>query len=96
MNRKARQELIGIGALVIGLFLGLTLLRLSLTGSWGEQLGSRLWRLLGAGSLLLPVLGIGWALAASSMVSPGGSPPGFSISMRSSKMAIRIGIPRWP
>ena len=64
MNRKARQELIGIGALVIGLFLGLTLLRLSLTGSWGEQLGSRLWRLLGAGSLLLPVLGIGWALAA--------------------------------
>ena len=64
MNRKARQELIGIGALVIGLFLGLTLLRLSVTGSWGEQLGSRLWRLLGAGSLLLPVLGIGWALAA--------------------------------
>src|SRR5256886_5133726 len=64
MNRKARQELIGIGALAIGLFLGLTLLRLPITGSWGDQIGSRLWRMLGVGSVLLPVLGIGWALAA--------------------------------
>jgi len=64
MNRKARQELIGIGALAVGLFLGLTLLRLSITGSWGDQIGSRLWRALGVGSVLLPVLGIGWALAA--------------------------------
>src|SRR2546423_6054078 len=64
MNRKARQELIGIGALAVGLFLGLTLLRLPITGSWGDQIGSRLWRLLGVGSVLLPVLGIGWALAA--------------------------------
>ncbi len=64
MNRKARQELIGIGALAVGLFLGLTLLRLPITGSWGDQIGSRLWRVLGAGSVLLPVLGIGWALAA--------------------------------
>ncbi len=64
MNRKARQELIGIGALAIGLFLGLTLLRLPITGSWGDQIGSRLWRVLGVGSVLLPVLGIGWALAA--------------------------------
>jgi len=64
MNRKARQELIGIGALAVGLFLGLTLLRLSITGSWGDHIGSRLWRALGVGSVLLPVLGIGWALAA--------------------------------
>src|SRR5213596_2587582 len=64
MNRKARQELIGIGALAIGLFLGLTLLRLPITGSWGDHIGSRLWRMLGVGSVLLPVLGIGWALAA--------------------------------
>jgi S-DNA-T family DNA segregation ATPase FtsK/SpoIIIE len=64
MNRKARQELIGIGALAVGLFLGLTLLRLPITGSWGDQIGSRLWRVLGLGSVLLPVLGIGWALAA--------------------------------
>ena len=63
MNRKARQELIGIGALVIGLFLGLTLLRLPITGSWGKGLGSLLWQVFGAGSALLPALGIGWAMA---------------------------------
>jgi S-DNA-T family DNA segregation ATPase FtsK/SpoIIIE len=64
MNSKVRRELIGIGALAVGLFLGLTLLRLSITGSWGEHLGSLLWRLLGVGAVLLPLLGIGWALAA--------------------------------
>ncbi len=64
MKARARQELVGIGALVVGLFLGLTLLRLSITGSWGEQIGSRLWRVFGAGAVLLPVLGVGWALAA--------------------------------
>ena len=36
MTRKARQELIGIGALVGGLFLGLTLLPWHITGDWGE------------------------------------------------------------
>ena len=64
MKAKVRRELIGIGALAVGLFLGLTLLRLSITGSWGEHIGSLLWRLLGAGAVLLPLLGIGWALAA--------------------------------
>src|SRR6266852_8478156 len=64
MNRTARQEVIGIGALAVGLFLGLTLLRLPITGSWGDRIGSLLWHVLGVGSVLLPVLGIGWALAA--------------------------------
>ena len=64
MNRKARQELIGIGALVVGLFLGLTLLRLPITGAWGDRVGTLLWRLFGLGAVLLPVLGVGWALAA--------------------------------
>jgi len=64
VNAKARQELVGIGALVVGLFLGLTLLRLPVTGSWGGRIGSLLWRTLGAGSAVLPLLGIGWALAA--------------------------------
>ena len=64
MNAKARQELIGIGALVVGLFLGLTLLRLPITGSWGDHIGTLLWRTLGAGSAVVPLLGIGWALAA--------------------------------
>ena len=64
MKGKVRQELIGIGALAVGLFLGLTLLRLPITGSWGDRIGSLLWRELGAGSVLLPLLGVGWALAA--------------------------------
>ncbi len=64
MKQKARQELVGIGALAVGLFLGLTLLRLPITGSWGDRIGSQLWRVVGAGSVLVPVLGIGWALAA--------------------------------
>lgn len=64
MNRKARQELIGIGALVVGLFLGLTLLRLPITGAWGDRVGTLLWRIFGLGAVLFPVLGIGWALAA--------------------------------
>jgi DNA segregation ATPase FtsK/SpoIIIE, S-DNA-T family len=64
MNKRARSELVGIGALVVGLFLGLTLLRLPITGSWGAAIGSRLWRMWGVGAAFLPVLGIGWALAA--------------------------------
>jgi DNA segregation ATPase FtsK/SpoIIIE, S-DNA-T family len=64
MNPKARSELIGVGALVIGLFLGLTLLPLHLTGGLGERLGSFCWQTLGVGAILLPVLGLGWALAA--------------------------------
>jgi DNA segregation ATPase FtsK/SpoIIIE, S-DNA-T family len=64
MNAKARAELVGVGALVIGLFLGLTLLPWHLTGGLGERLGSFCWQGLGVGAVLLPVLGLGWALAA--------------------------------
>ena len=64
MNPKARQELIGIAALLVGLFLGLTLLPVALTGSWGRTIGSAVWQLFGLGAVVLPVLGVGWALAA--------------------------------
>jgi S-DNA-T family DNA segregation ATPase FtsK/SpoIIIE len=64
MNPKAREELIGTAALLVGLFLGLTLLPLSLTGPWGRALGGGLWRLLGVGAVFLPLMGIGWAVAA--------------------------------
>jgi S-DNA-T family DNA segregation ATPase FtsK/SpoIIIE len=59
-----RQELIGIGALLVGLFLGLTLLPVGLTGSWGRAIGGAVWQLFGLGAAMLPLLGIGWALAA--------------------------------
>ncbi|HEY6107280.1 MAG TPA: DNA translocase FtsK [Gemmatimonadales bacterium] len=64
MNPKARAELGGVGALVVGLFLGLTLLPWHLTGGLGERLGNFCWQTLGVGAVLLPVLGVGWALAA--------------------------------
>ncbi len=64
MNVKARAELVGVGALVIGLFLGLTLLPWRFTGGVGDRLGAMFWHGFGLGAVLLPVLGIGWALAA--------------------------------
>jgi S-DNA-T family DNA segregation ATPase FtsK/SpoIIIE len=64
MNPKARAELVGIGALVVGVFVGLTLLPGRLTGGVGERMGAVCWQTLGAGALFLPLLGVGWALAA--------------------------------
>jgi S-DNA-T family DNA segregation ATPase FtsK/SpoIIIE len=64
MNPKARHELIGIAALLVGLFVGLTLLPVGLTGSWGRTIGNALWQLFGVGAIVVPILGVGWALAA--------------------------------
>jgi DNA segregation ATPase FtsK/SpoIIIE, S-DNA-T family len=66
-NRPAggvqRRRFGAVTALVIGLFVGLTLLPLPVTGPIGHSLGGMLWRVLGAGALGIPVLGIGLALA---------------------------------
>jgi len=64
MKPKARQELIGIAALLVGFFLGLTLLPVALTGSWGRTIGGALWQVFGLGAVVLPILGVAWALAA--------------------------------
>ncbi len=58
-----RRRFGAVTALVIGLFVGLTLLPLPMTGPIGHSLGGMLWRVLGAGALGIPVLGIGLALA---------------------------------
>ena len=63
MSADSRRRLGAITALVIGLFLGLTLLPLPWTGPVGGFLGHTLWHLLGAGALGIPLLGIGLALA---------------------------------
>jgi DNA segregation ATPase FtsK/SpoIIIE, S-DNA-T family len=63
MSTDSRRRLGAITALVVGLFLGLTLLPLPLTGSVGKYIGHGLWQILGAGALGLPLLGIGLALA---------------------------------
>jgi len=64
MNKKIRGELIGVGALVLGLFVGLTLLPGHVTGGVGDRLGALCRQGLGAGAVFIPILGIGWALAA--------------------------------
>jgi S-DNA-T family DNA segregation ATPase FtsK/SpoIIIE len=63
MSTDSRRRLGAITALVVGLFVGLTLLPLPLTGPVGTALGHALWHYLGAGALGIPVLGIGLALA---------------------------------
>jgi S-DNA-T family DNA segregation ATPase FtsK/SpoIIIE len=58
-----RRRLGAIAALVLGIFIGLTLIRAVPTGPLGRGLGSLLWRSLGAGAVGLPMLGFGLALA---------------------------------
>ena len=58
-----RRRLGALTALVAGLFLGLTLLPVEITGPVGGYIGHALWQLLGAGALGIPLLGIGLALA---------------------------------
>jgi S-DNA-T family DNA segregation ATPase FtsK/SpoIIIE len=58
-----RRRLGALTALVVGLFLGLTLLPVEITGPVGGYIGHALWQLLGAGALGIPLLGIGLALA---------------------------------
>jgi S-DNA-T family DNA segregation ATPase FtsK/SpoIIIE len=63
MSEEARRRLGAIAALVAGLFLGLTLLPLEITGPIGGGVGRLLWRALGAGAVGVPLLGLGLALA---------------------------------
>jgi S-DNA-T family DNA segregation ATPase FtsK/SpoIIIE len=58
-----RRRLGAIAALVLGIFLGLTLIRAVPTGPLGRGLGAFLWRTLGFGAVGLPLLGFGLALA---------------------------------
>jgi DNA segregation ATPase FtsK/SpoIIIE, S-DNA-T family len=63
MTEDARRRLGAIAALVAGLFLGLTLLPLPLTGPIGSGIGRLLWKGFGAGAIGVPLLGFGLALA---------------------------------
>ena len=58
-----RRRLGALAALGLGLFLGLTLIPVPLTGQVGDFLRGGLWQTLGIGALALPVLGIALALA---------------------------------
>jgi S-DNA-T family DNA segregation ATPase FtsK/SpoIIIE len=63
MSTDSRRRLGAITALVLGLFVGLTLLPVPITGPVGRDIGHGLWQVLGAGALGIPLLGVGLALA---------------------------------
>ena len=63
MSTESRRRLGAVTAMVLGVFVGLTFLPIRLTGPLGEYMGQSLWRMLGAGALGIPVLGVGLALA---------------------------------
>ncbi|MDF3053314.1 MAG: ftsK [Geminicoccaceae bacterium] len=63
MSTDSRRRLGAITALVLGLFVGLTLLPLPITGPVGRTVGRGLWHILGAGALGIPLLGVGLAMA---------------------------------
>ena len=60
---RHRQELLAIVALLVGVFIGLALLRTDVTGPAGRVAGLFLWKGFGLGAALLPVLGLMIALA---------------------------------
>ncbi len=63
MNPQDRRRLAALSALVIGVFLGLCLIRAVPTGALGRALGDVLWQSLGSGAVGLPLLGGALALA---------------------------------
>ena len=63
MTADSRRRLGAITALVLGVFVGLTLLPFGLTGPVGSWIGHMLWHALGAGAVGLALLGLGLALA---------------------------------
>jgi S-DNA-T family DNA segregation ATPase FtsK/SpoIIIE len=63
VSDESRRHISAIVALVVGSFLGLTLLPVHLTGPIGEVLGGFLWNRFGIGALGFPMLGFGLGLA---------------------------------
>ena len=63
MNPEDRRRFAAVAALVLGVFLALTLISAVPTGPIGRGLGDFFWRVLGAGAVGLPLLGLGLGLA---------------------------------
>ncbi len=62
-DHEQARHLTAIAALVLGVFVGITLLPVSITGPLGNWVGHSLWTLLGIGALGFPLLGLGVGLA---------------------------------
>lgn len=63
LSPRHRRELLAIAALLAGSFVVLALLPWDVTGPLGGSLGRFLWRVLGIGAALIPLLGFGVGLA---------------------------------
>jgi S-DNA-T family DNA segregation ATPase FtsK/SpoIIIE len=63
LTPRNKQELLAIVSLLVGVFVALTLLPWDVTGAVGSVIGRFLWMSLGAGAGILPLLGLGVALA---------------------------------
>jgi S-DNA-T family DNA segregation ATPase FtsK/SpoIIIE len=63
LTPRNKQELLAIVSLLVGVFVALTLLPWDVTGAVGSVIGRFLWMSLGAGAGVLPLLGLGVALA---------------------------------
>ncbi|MDX2194703.1 MAG: DNA translocase FtsK [Gemmatimonadales bacterium] len=63
MSLPVRRRVAALGALVAGVFVAITLLPGAPTGVVGRAVGGMLWNVLGAGALVLPLLGATFALA---------------------------------
>jgi S-DNA-T family DNA segregation ATPase FtsK/SpoIIIE len=63
LTDRHRRELVAIAALLAGVFIGLTLLPLDVTGPFGRLVGRVLWEYLGAGAAVLPLMGVAVGLA---------------------------------
>ncbi len=64
MTPDARRRFGAVTALVLGLFVGLTLLPIPVTGPLGRAVGHALWQFLGAGAIGIPLLGLLLALTS--------------------------------
>jgi S-DNA-T family DNA segregation ATPase FtsK/SpoIIIE len=64
LSPRHREELVAIVSLLVGVFIGLTLLPLDITGAAGRVIGHFLWISLGAGAVFLPIFAFGLSLAA--------------------------------
>ena len=68
LTPRHQRELVATSALLVGVFIGLSLLSVSLlptnvTGPVGHATGAFLWRYLGLGATMLPLLGVALGLA---------------------------------
>jgi S-DNA-T family DNA segregation ATPase FtsK/SpoIIIE len=70
LTPRHQRELVATVALLVGVFIGLSLLPTHLTGPVGGVTGRFLWQYLGLGAVMLPLLGLALGLAGFGALGP--------------------------